>query len=126
MVSVGKDFCPRRRNYHKLNTAKLTALAGELNWSETTEDESNDVQWANIKNVVLSLRDKTVPFVSAKKSSPTPWYRKKHKRAKASEDRAYAFLMKYNTPAHLVVFNKEAARLRWMIRNCRSNYERRP
>ncbi len=109
MGKVGKDFCPRRWNYHKLNTAKLTALAGELNWTETTEDESNDVQWANIKNVVLSQRDKTVPFVPAK----------------ASEDQAFALLMKYNTPAHLVVFNTEAARLRWMIRNCRSNYERR-
>ncbi len=115
---------PRRWNYHKPNTAKLTALAGELNWSETTKDDSIEVQWANIKSVVLSLRDKTVPFVPSMKLSPTPWFRKKYKRAKARKDRAYALLMKYNTQAHLTVFNKEAARLHQMLRSSRYNYEK--
>ncbi len=104
-------FRPRRWNYCKLNTAKLTALAKKLNWSETTRADSVEIQWANIKNVVLSLRDKTVPLVPAKKSSPTPWLRRKHKRAKARKGRAYAILMKTNTPAHLAVFKKEAANL---------------
>ncbi len=49
-------LCPRRWNYHELNTVRLTALAEELNWSETTKHD----------NVVLSLRDKTVPSVSEK------------------------------------------------------------
>ncbi len=107
----------RRQNYHKLNTAKPTALAGELKWSETTKDDRITVQWAIIKNAVLSLRDKTVPIFPSKKSSPTPWFRKKHKRAKARKDRAYALPMKCNTPVHLTVFNKEAARLHRMIRS---------
>ncbi len=119
--SINEPLRPRRWNYHKLNTAKLTALAGELNWSETTKDNSIEVQWANIKSVVLSLRDKTVP---SKKLSPTPWFRKKHKRAKARKGGAYALQMKYNTQAHLTVFNKEAARLHQMLRRSRYNYEK--
>ncbi len=59
--SSNEMFRPRRWNYCKLNTAKLTALAEELNWRETTRDDIVKTQWANIKNVVLSLRDKTVP-----------------------------------------------------------------
>ncbi len=63
-TSTSNDmFRPRRWNYCKLNTAKLTALAEELNWSETTRADSVEVQWANVKNVVLSLCDKTVPLV---------------------------------------------------------------
>ncbi len=42
-------FRPRRWNYCKLNTVKLTALAEELNWSETTRADSVEIQWANIK-----------------------------------------------------------------------------
>ncbi len=80
---------------------------------------------ANIKNVVLSQRDKTFPLVPAKKSSPTPWLRRKHKGAKARKDRAYAILMKTNTPAHLAVFKKEAAYLHHMIRSARLSYESR-
>ncbi len=99
-------------------------MAGELNWSETIKDDSIEVQWANIKSVVLSLRDKTVPFVPSMKLSSTPWFRKKHKRAKAMH-RAYALLMKYNTQAHLTVFNKEAARLHQMLRSPRYHYEKR-
>ncbi len=60
-------FRPRRWDYWKLNTAKRTALEVELNCSETTRDDSVEVQWANIKIVVLSLRDKTVSLVPAKK-----------------------------------------------------------
>ncbi len=78
-----------------------------------------EIQWANIKNVVLSLRDKTVPLVPAKKSSPIPWLRWKHKRAKARKDRAYAMLMKTNTPAYLAAFKKEASNLHRMIRRAR-------
>ncbi len=81
----------------QLNSAKLTALTEELKWSETTRADSVEIQWANIKNVILSLRDKTVPLVPVKKSSPTPWLQRKHKRAKARKDRAYAILMKTNT-----------------------------
>ncbi len=109
----------------ELNTAKLTALAGELYWNETTKDDSINVQWDNIKSFVLSLRYKTVSFVHSKKPSPIPWFRKKHKRAKARKDRAYALLMKYNTQAHLTVFNKEAARLHQMLRSSRYYYEKR-
>ncbi len=123
--SNNEPLRPRRWNYHKLNTAKLTALAGELSWSETTKDDSIEVQWANIQSVVLSLRDKTVPFAPSKKLSSTPWFRKKHKRAKARKDRAYALLMKYNTQAHLTVFNKESARLHQMLRSSRYYYEKR-
>ncbi len=74
--SKNEPLRPRQWSYHKLNTAKLTALAGELNWSETTKDASIKVQWANIKSVVLSLRDKTVPFYLQPKLSPTPCFRK--------------------------------------------------
>ncbi len=77
------------------------------------------------RDVVLSLRDKTVPLVTAKKSSPSPWLRRKHKRAKARKDRAYAILMKTNTPARLAVFKKEAANLHRMIRRARFSYENR-
>ncbi len=120
--SNNKPLRPRRWNYHKLNTAKLTALAGEINWSETTKDDSIEVQWANIKSVV---RGKTVPFMPSKKLSPSPWFRNKHKRAKARKDHAYALLMKYNTQAHLTVFIKEAARLHQMLRSSRYYYEKR-
>ncbi len=77
------------------------------------------------KNAVLSLRDRTVPLVSAKKSSPTQWLRRKHKRTKARKGRAYAIQMEINTPAPLAVFKKEAANLHQMIRSARFSYESR-
>ncbi len=40
----GRQYGPHIIHYHKLNTAKLTALAGELNCSETTKDDSFEVQ----------------------------------------------------------------------------------
>ncbi len=60
-------------------------------------------------NVLLSLRDKTVPLISAKKSSLKPWFRRKHRSAKARKNRAYAVVMKTKSPAHLAVFKKEGA-----------------
>ncbi len=47
------------------------------------------------------------------------------RRAKGRKDCAHAFLMKYNTPAHLTVFNKEAARLHRMIRSYRCYHKKR-
>ncbi len=49
-------FRPRRWNYCKLYAAKLTGVAEELNWTETTRDDSVEEQWANTKNI-LSLRN---------------------------------------------------------------------
>ncbi len=77
------------------------------------------------KKSVLSLRHKTVPLAPAKKSSPTPWLRRKHKRAKARKDHAYKILMESNNPAHLAVFKREAADLHQTIRSARFSYERR-
>ncbi len=49
-TSTSNDlFRPRRWNYCKLNPAKLTALAEELNWNKTTKADSVEIQWANIK-----------------------------------------------------------------------------
>ncbi len=100
-------------------------MAGELNWSEITKDDSVEVQRANTQNAVLSLRDKSVAFVTATKPWPTPWFTRNHKRAKARKDRAYALLMKYNTPAHFAALNTEAARLHRLIRNAKYYYDRR-
>ncbi len=66
---------------------------------------------------------KNCSFIPAKKSTPSPWLRKKHKRTIARKDHAYAMLMKHNTPVHLTVFKKKAANLHQMIRSARFPYK---
>ncbi len=49
----------------------------------------------------------------------------KYKRSSARKIRAYAILMKHNTPVHLFVLKKEVSYFHRMIRSARFSYERR-
>ncbi len=97
--------------YQKTRRSELVKAATMVNWQPIWSLESVTDMWLTLRDWILELRNRFVPYSPKKTGKSVPWIRSRHRRAKQTKQVAF-FLFKANpSRATLSVYKAESRRL---------------
>ncbi len=109
--------------YQKTRKSELVAAATMVNWQHISSLESVTDMWLTLRDWILDLRNRFVPYSPKKTGKDVPWIRSRHRRVRHAKQVAFFLFKAIPSHATLSVYKAESRRLSKLLRISRRQYE---
>ncbi len=94
-----------------------------VNWQHISSLESVTDMWLTLRDWILDLRNRFVPYSPKKTGKGVPWTRSQHRRARQVKQFVFSLFKAYPSHATLSVNKAESRRLSKLLRISRRQYD---